>query len=259
MDAGRAAQGAAEPSLRFRPKILLATFRLPVRLTCLAMFLLAALIWLVLPLPSVRRVGLEALLHATGTKVVVHGVPVLRPGVLYVANHVSWLDIVILARLLDAGFVAKSEVAAWPLLGTLARRAGCQFVAREQARLAGLQAMTLASVLASGRSFVLFPEGTTGLGPAPLPFKTSLFPADGLRLVQPITIDYRAAAGALSASARRRIAWIDDDALLPHLGGLLLRGGCRAHVWFEETAVAHDRKQAAAHCESAIAARLGTL
>ncbi|MDE2411398.1 MAG: 1-acyl-sn-glycerol-3-phosphate acyltransferase [Sphingomonadales bacterium] len=69
---------------------------------------------------------------AFGLEIRIRGQPDRAKGMLYVANHVSWADIVVLARVLEAGFVAKPEVAGWQVIGRGAKRLGCQFVVREQ-------------------------------------------------------------------------------------------------------------------------------
>ncbi len=222
------------------------------------LFVAHALAWLALArarfAPRLRARGLEALLRATGTSVTIHGTPALT-GTLLVVNHVSWLDIVILARACNtAAFVAKAEVARWPLLGALARRAGCVFVARDRRAHARQQAQSLHDALAQGRSVILFAEGTTGTGERLLPFRSSLFPSSEAFPVQPLAITYKRPDGTpLAPEQRRRIAWLGDDALLPHLAHLLRAGACRAEVRFGAPFVAQDRKAAADRCRDEIA------
>ena len=89
---------------------------------------------------------------------------VYREGpVLYVANHVSYLDIIVLGTMVDAVFVAKHDVADWPLLGRLARMRQCIFVTRKATHVRG-EAEIIRCTLESGRNVILFPEGTTGVG-----------------------------------------------------------------------------------------------
>ena len=227
----------------------------------IAGFVLCALAWLALcrtPLAApLRKAGLGALLRAVGIEVVRQGQPDPAPGTLLVANHISWTDIAVLASLSSAGFVAKSEVAGWPLLGSLARRAGCVFVARHRPRDAARQAGDVRMALGQGRSLVLFAEGTTGPGTVLLPFRSSLFPGNGTLRVQPVTIRYRRGDGTvLTPEELRRIAWLGDDELVPHVAALAGSGRRRAEVWFGESFLAADRKQAAARCQAAIAGRL---
>lgn len=137
------------------------------------------------------------------------------PGTLYVTNHISWVDIPLLATALDADFVAKSDILRWPLLGQLARRLDPVFVARNDRRNAHAQADAIRQRLSAGRSVILCAEGTTSGGETVLPFKSCLFgAADAAAAIQPLAIRYRGRDGAALPSERmREIAWIGDDDL----------------------------------------------
>ncbi len=223
--------------------------------------------WLLVPTGwRVRRglamVAWRALLWGFDLRVVVRGTPLAAPGTLFVANHVSWTDIPVLALVLEAAFVAKGDMRGWPILGKLTAAYGCLFVERERRGQAGVQAAAVANHLETERGLVLFPEGTTGLGDTVLPFRSSLFAlvpgvADGTARVQPVTLRYgQRDRTPLSPEAQRQVAWIGDDALLPHAAGLTrLRGLC-VEVWFEAPVAATDRKALARACEAAVVARL---
>lgn len=226
--------------------------------------LVLCLPWLALPYESAWRhrvasLGWRILLRGFGVRIDLRGTinPAAR---LFAANHVSWLDIAVLAQLLDAGFVAKAQVADWPIIGTLARRYGCAFIARERRGNVIGQTKAVADQIADNRPMILFPEGTTGCGNRLLPFRSSLFAAldgTGGGLVQPVALAYRDRAGrALSPAALRRVAWLDDDALLPHALALAASGGVTVEVTFEPALAPGCRKAIARHCEQAIAARL---
>lgn len=183
------------------------------------------------------------------------------PGALVVSNHVSWIDIAVLARLLDCGFVAKAEVAGWPVIGSLARRQGCLFIERERR---GAVRPMLGRMRGFGprRSLVLFPEGTSGEGDRVLPFRTSLFAAAGERFteVQPVTLHYRRRDGsALAPGQRRDVAWVGNDALLPHAMALAARGGAIVDLWFEAPLPPAARKDLAEASHRLISARLAEL
>ncbi len=144
--------------------------------------------------------------RAAGLRVRVEGQPLARD-VLFVANHISWLDILALGGATSAAFVSKDDVARWPVIGWLARQAGTIFVHRQSRAAVRGQADALARALAQGRPVALFPEGTTGNGASLLPFRASLLAAvedapAGLR-VQPVAIDY--------GSAAREIAWTGNE------------------------------------------------
>lgn len=146
-------------------------------------------------------------------------------GTLYVANHVSWADIPLLGAATGGIFVARGDMAGWPLIGPLARAHGIIFVDRERARTAGGQAAAIRAQLARGEDVILFPEGTTSAGDGLLPFKSALFAAvDGLpgARVQPVTIAYVSVGGrAPLADEGDRIAWVGEIGFGAHLAGWL--------------------------------------
>lgn len=148
------------------------------------------------PSPWVRRF-LKLSATAFGLDVKVVGAPV-SDHVLYVANHISWLDILALGGATGAAFVSKDDVARWPVVGWLAREGGTIFISRQDRKAVTGQADALATALSRGRPAVLFPEGTTGDGRILLPFRASLLASlDRVErdvFVQPVAIDYGEAA-----------------------------------------------------------------
>ena len=238
-------------------------------LAALAAVLVLSVPWMALPEGWRMRRGLALIAWRTllaGFGIRVRPFGQAAPGVQIVAaNHVSWLDIAVLGRLLDAGFVAKADVAGWPVIGLLARRYGCAFIERDRRASVAGQASTLRAQIEGRRPVILFPEATTGPGDRVLPFRSSLFAAasgsgdgHGSRIaVQPVAIVYRRHDGAaLSAEELRRVAWLDDDALLPHAMALAASGGVAVEVHFEVPVLASCRKVAARQCQQAIAVRL---
>ena len=117
-----------------------------------------------------------------------HGVAVR----LLVANHVSWLDVFAIWSQTDAVFVAKTEVARWPLVGPLARRLGVVFIDRSSRRDAAAVTRVVSKLLAEGRSVCIFPEGTSTDGRALQPFHPALFQSaiDAGVAIQPISLRY---------------------------------------------------------------------
>lgn len=140
-------------------------------------------------------------------------------GTLYVSNHISWMDIPLLGGALDADFIAKSDVMSWPVIGPLSRRSGTLFVAREERHRVHHQADLVGQKLRSGRSLVLFAEGTTSDGLTILPFRSSLFEAAAhATWIQPVAVAYHRGDGArLSDDVMRTIGWTGDEELLPNL------------------------------------------
>ena len=184
---------------------------------------------------------------------------------LFVVNHASWLDITVIDALLKGSFVAKHEVASWPLFGLLAKLQQTVFVERERQRTLQ-QRDTMVERLRSGQNLVLFPEGTSGDGNHVLPFKSGLFSAAEEKIgercvtVQPVTIAYVGLNGMpMGRKHRPTFAWYGDMALLPHLWGVLCAGPSTVAVEFHEpvTIASFDsRKALAAHCHDAVAAGL---
>jgi len=185
-------------------------------------------------------------------------------------NHVSWTDILVLASCGATSFLAKKEVANWPVVGLLARLHGVVFVDRERRRSIIPANRSMTEVLEKGGTVVLFPEGTTNDGLRLKPFKSSHFEAgksflnsrgpDGSLGVTAIALDYgyRHALPA-SRAERARMAWYGETGLLPHLQDLLRLGHfeCRISIMpeirFDRTM---DRKEMARRTGELIRAEL---
>ena len=137
-----------------------------------------------------------------GFEIRVHGEKLASTPVLFACNHVSYADIAILGSLLPASFVAKAEVAKWPLFGLLAKLQRTVFVNR-RATKATKQRDEMICRLEGGDSMILFPEGTSSDGNKVLPFKSALFgvaqvePHGQPLLVQPISLAYTRLDGRL--------------------------------------------------------------
>src|SRR3954471_11809052 len=158
--------------------------------------------------------------RAAGLRVRVVGAPLERD-VLFLANHLSWLDILIVAGASGAAFVAKQEVAEVPVVGWLAGLNNTVFIARSERRGVRGQADALRSALATGQPVALFPEGTTDGGPDILPFRASLlaslFPPIPSVKAQPVAIDYGAAV--------HDIAWVGEESAPANARRILSRRG----------------------------------
>jgi lyso-ornithine lipid O-acyltransferase len=144
--------------------------------------------------------------RSAGLRVRVRGRP-LASHVLFVSNHLSWLDIMAVAGVTGAAFVSRGDVAKWPVFGRLARVNDTIFVERTERRAVRGQSGQLRAALADGRAVAMFPEATTEGGEQVLPFRPSLLqsllpPLPGVRL-QPVAIDYGAAAPD--------IAWVGEE------------------------------------------------
>ncbi len=205
----------------------------------------------------------RALTRALGIRVVVHGHPVRRSSVLFVANHLSWTDIPVLGSQVLASFVAKSEVGGWGMIGWLAGLSRTLYVERERRQTTGEARSAIAARLAAGDSVILFPEGTNSDGIGVLPFKSSLFAAlEGHGgedfLIQPVTIAYTRLNGMpITRERLPDIAWIGDTELWPHAMKFMTLGKVRAELRFHPAVRAADfanRKALAQYCHALIAA-----
>ncbi len=157
---------------------------------------------------------------------------------LFVANHVSWLEIIALGSVTPLGFVSKDDVRRWPLIGTLAAAVGTIFLRRGSARAAARVVSTATMRLAEGRSVAVFPEGTSTTGETVLAFKSALFEAPA-RLgcdVQPVSVSYPRVPGRPAVAP-----FVGLDALLPHLLRVLAEPGIVVELTYAPALSGHGR------------------
>jgi 1-acyl-sn-glycerol-3-phosphate acyltransferase len=201
------------------------TLRLSGRVAAIIVALLAALplhgLWRVFRLPSPwPRILLGTIGRIAGARVTIVGTP-LRRDAFFVANHQSWLDILLLAGATGTAFIAKGELAAVPLVGWLCRLNHTVFVDRGDRGAIATQVADVRAALDSGWSVAIFPEGTTGDGRALLPFKAPLLsaldPAPPRVRVQPVWISY--------GDAMPDIAWLGEEPGLDNVRRVLSRRG----------------------------------
>ncbi len=156
----------------------------------------------------------------SGARVRRIGTP-LRRDVFFIANHVSWIDILSLAGASGTAFVAKAELAEAPVVGWLSRLNRTVFVQRENRLGVAQQINLLREALADNWSVTVFPEGTTTDGQSLLPFKTSMLsvlepPPPGV-MVQPVLIDY--------GEVGEEIGWIGNESGVNNAKRVLSRKG----------------------------------
>ena len=201
-------------------------------------------------------------LWSAGIQFVRYGVPCRERSVLYVVNHVSYLDILILGSCMNGSFIAKAEVATWPIIGWLAWLQRTEFIVRRSIR-AREQLKSLRTRLTDGDRLILFPEGTSSNGIYVLPFKTALFQmAQPLGngqpvMVQPISIAYTHLEGIpLRRGLRHFFSWYGDMEILPHLWYMLGLGKVRTALIFHQPvqmAQFNNRQSLAQYCQQKIA------
>lgn len=124
---------------------------------------------------SMGRRWSAILLHICGVRLCVSGRPCLTGPVLWVANHVSWLDIFVLNSVRSTVFIAKSEIRRWPIIGWLVAGAGTLFIERGRRQAIAVMAEKMTRRFRRQEAIGLFPEGTTSAGLNVGPFHSSLF------------------------------------------------------------------------------------
>lgn len=208
-----------------------------------------ALIWtaiaipiqsLLILLPGRAKISFARQYHRTlcrlvGLRINVIGRPVDTGSTLFVANHTSWLDILVLGAVLEAPFVSKSEVGRWPIVSTVARLGRTVFVSRRRGST-GREADEIRQRLQSGDNIILFPEGTSSDGTRVLPFRSSFFAvAQDAKRVQAVSLVYDR-LGGLPACRRDRpfFAWYGDMDIATHFWRIARRAGARATVLLHE-------------------------
>jgi len=185
---------------------------------------------------------------------------------LILSNHVSWLDICVISALTPVVFVAKSEVAGWPVFGWLAKLQRTIFINRQARHQTGAATAEIAGRLLGGDAVVLFAEGTSSDGIRVLPFRSSLVGAVHHALgnsahhthitVQPMSLAYVRFGGVpMGRGLRERVAWYGDADLIPHLLHVLSSGAVDVTVsWGEAVAydMSADRKAIARDAEKSV-------
>ncbi|MFG3659022.1 lysophospholipid acyltransferase family protein [Streptomyces sp. NPDC047706] len=183
------------------------------------------------PAPWVRRWA-RSIAWAAGVRVRITGSAAPTGGLLLVANHISWLDIPLLASVRPARMIAKTEIRQWPVAGPLAAGAGVVFIERDRLRALPGTVAHIAELLRSGAAVGVFPEGSTWCGRAQGTFRRAVFQAalDAQVPVQPVRIHYRLADGHASTAP----AFVGEDSLLASLWRVMTARGLIAEVHVED-------------------------
>ena len=172
--------------------------------------------------------------------------------VLFVANHVSWMDILVINACRRVRFVAKAEVRRWPLVGWMAARTGTLFLKRTSPRELARVTKSVATVLRRGHCIALFPEGTTTDGTALHAFHSGLFESAiaAEALVWPVAITYTRPDGSRDPN----LAFVGTQSLVSAIVNVLGRPTTQAQVSFSTpvTSATGDRRELTAWCHQAI-------
>lgn len=216
----------------------------------------------------------RSICNALNVRVKIFGTPLEGPPTLFVCNHVSWIDIIVLGHVIKGCFIAKKDMIEWPVLGYLSTLQRTIFINRERRTDVHDQRREMQDRMHNGDNLILFPEGTTSDGGRVLPFKSSLFgvtenamhltPDDhgGIQelMVQPVTIVYKKINNLPTIRANRpSVAWYGDIEMGPHLKGVLKLLKVEVEVHFHEPVsrnIFKTRKELSSYCHRTIENRL---
>ncbi len=209
------------------------------RIACAASYLILVLIAIPIifsPLTSkfAKRRQIASFLYrrfygALNIQLTITGVPTSKPS-LWVCNHISWLDILLLAGNNTVDFIAKTEVGEWPIVGYIIRKSGTLLISRDNKFQAYRSLPLLQKRIKTSIPVIVFPEGTTTDGSSTLPFKPMFYQA-AIRekvMIQPISLQYFDESGELSHC----VAFIDDDDFITSLKRILNQPKITAELHF---------------------------
>ena len=196
-----------------------------------------------------------------GLKIQIKGNMTSHHPALFVANHSSYIDILVLGAIVKGSFISKAEVAKWPFVGWVSKMHNTVFLDRKALNIHHHKE-EITQRLTGLDSLILFPEGTTSDGNRVLPFKSALFSVSELKIdnkeiyVQPVTIAYTCLDGLpMGRHFRSFYAWYGDMELSSHLLKMLGLGRVTVDIVFHEPVTFEaykSRKKLAEHCEQVV-------
>lgn len=213
------------------------------------------------------RLWFSCLRRALGLRVEIVGTPRRAGGTLFVGNHISHFDIVLLGSLLRARFIAKDDMERWPGMRAIGALAQTVFISRRRRDAANV-ATAIAAQMRADHDLLLFPEGTTSSGEQVAPFKSSLFslflhPSDGAPgwTLQPFTLAIQSVDGQLLSAGGDRdgYAFHGDMNAGVHLKRFLRMSGAVIRVTFHPPVAispGQNRKTLAAQMHAVVASGL---
>ncbi|MEP3247998.1 MAG: lysophospholipid acyltransferase family protein [Sneathiella sp.] len=228
-------------------------------------FLILPQILILLMAPSYRY-ALPQLFHRgvcrlLRVQVEIHGTPSRDNPTLYILNHISWLDIPVIGKTIRGSFVAKQEVAGYPVIGPLSKLQQTIFIARTRPSVKNHKD-DMQQHLEQGDNIFLFPEGTSSNGLVLQNFKSAYFAlaesymGDAPLTVQPVTLAYSRMDNVMMTRGTMGIvAWVGDEDLVSHIWEFLKTGRVVAELRFHEPVTINDydsRKEMAADCQRVI-------
>jgi 1-acyl-sn-glycerol-3-phosphate acyltransferase len=193
----------------------------------------------------------RTIVRAAGIRLRITGTTMPTGGLLLVANHISWLDIPLLAAVRPARMLAKAEIRHWPVAGTLTAGSGALFIDRDRLRALPETVASITGALRAGGAVAVFPEGSTWCGRAQGHFRRAVFQAalDAGVPVQPVGLHYVTDGGTASTVP----AFVGSDSLLTSVWRVVSTRGLVAEVEVGETIApgSHPDRRALAHAAQA--------
>jgi len=193
------------------------------------------------------------MLQVLGITLKVQGTPPAQGPLLLVANHISWLDIVVIHAAGYCRFVSKSDVKHWPIVGTLATGSGTLYIERTSRRDAMRVVHHMAERLRVGDVLAVFPEGTTGDGRSMLPFHANLLQAaiSANAPVLPLALRF---VDVHTGAVHFAPSFVGDETLLGSLWRTLGASslGAEVHFGVPEWAAGRDRRTWAHDLQTAV-------
>ena len=210
------------------------------------------------------KIFFKGLTYIFGIKLNIEGTP-QKQNALFVCNHISYLDILILGSNLNGIFVAKSEISKWPIINKLCKLGRTIFVDRNNFIKVKDQVKLISDRLDKGLSVILFPEGTSSDGSKVLPFKSSLMgiiesKKEKNYKVQPVSISYSKLDGMpVELKFRPFFAWFGNMNLVSHAWKFLGLGLSEVKVHYHKPRRFSDfsgRKEAANYCHEILSLQI---
>lgn len=220
-----------------------------------------------------RRWYYRILRKVVGLRVIVRGREHDERPHLVVSNHISYFDIITLGSLIAGDFIAKADIAKWPVFGVMAKAGRSVFIDRKRSATSNARDQ-IQERLDDGDTLIMFPESTSGDGNRMKPFKSALFTVAERHItdqhgrthgiaVQPVSIAYTRLNGLpIGVGWRPYVAWYGDMEMLPHLWQVWKLGILTVEVTFHAPVTLADfpnRKALAAHCDQVVRAGLAGL
>lgn len=193
----------------------------------------------------ISRGWASAIARILNFKVTTQGAPPIAPFFL-VANHLSYIDIICIAAVLDCVFVARSDLARWPIVGALAKSVDTIFIDRAHHQEIPRAITEIETAMVAGYGIILFPESTSTKGDKVLPFRPSLLePAARLNLpVYVAAISYHTPPEEIPAFLS--VCWWGEMTFIPHFIQMLGLRGCEARIRFAAEPIRNSERKALA-------------